>query len=370
MSSERGQRDRATPAGAEPALSYAASGVDIDAAESTVSRYAELAARTRRAEVLADIGPFAGLIRLPAGFRDPVLVASTDSVGTKLLVAQAMGRYESVGRDLVNHCVNDVLTQGAEPLFVLDYIATADLAQRHRVELVAGVAAACEENGAALLGGETADLPGVYLPGAFDLVGTAVGVVEREAVIDGSRVAEGDVLIGLPSSGLQTNGYSLVRRLWGIGEDPHRDRALLGEHDPALGCSLGEALLAVHGSFLEALRPLLGRPQGPLHGIAHITGGGIPGNLSRILPAGLQARVDPASWRVPALFERIRRDGELPPGEMWRVFNMGVGLILAVDARDVDAVLGGMEGGWRLGRVVESTEGAGAVAFAREAAGG
>lgn len=334
-------------------MSYAGAGVDIDAAEATVERYAELAARTRRTEVLADIGPFAGLFRVPAGLRDPVLVASTDSVGTKLLVAAALGRYDTVGRDLVNHCVNDVLTAGAEPLFVLDYVATADLAQQHRVELVAGVAAACEENGAALLGGETADLPGIYLPGTFDLVGTAVGVVERDAVIDGSRVSAGDALVALPSSGLQTNGYSLVRRLWGIGEDAARDRAFLGEHDAELGGSLGDALLAVHGSFLAALRPLLGRPGGPLHGIAHITGGGIPGNLSRIVPEGLAARVEGASWRPPALFERIRRDGEVPAGEMWRVFNMGVGLVLAVDAAEAPAVMREIDGSWLLGEIVE-----------------
>ena len=353
------------PGAAEAALSYASAGVDIEAADLTVSRYAELAARTRRPEVLADVGPFAGLFRLPAGLRDPVLVASTDSVGTKLLVAAALGRYDTVGRDLVNHCVNDVLTAGAEPLFVLDYVATADLSQEHRVELVSGVAAACEENGAALLGGETADLPGIYLPGTFDLVGTAVGVVERDALVDGSRVRRGDALVALPSSGLQTNGYSLVRRLWGIGEDPDRDRAFLGAHDPSLGCSLGEALLAVHGSFLKRLRPLLGRPGGPLHGIAHITGGGIVGNLSRILPDALQALVDRTSWRPPALFQRIRRDGEFPDGEMWRVFNMGVGLVLAVDASEAESILDEIEGSWRLGEIVERAEGAAAVALSR-----
>ena len=370
MSSERGQRDRADAAGSGPALSYARSGVDIEAAEATVSRYAELAARTRRPEVLADIGPFAGLFRLPGGLQDPVLVASTDSVGTKLLVAAAVGRYDTVGRDLVNHCVNDVLTAGAEPLFVLDYIATSDLAQDHRVELVAGVAAACEENGAALLGGETADLPGIYLPGAFDLVGTAVGVVEREAVVDGSRVGAGDQLLALPSSGLQTNGYSLVRRIWGIGEDAARDRTLLEAHDPELGCSLGDALLAVHGSFLEALRPLLGRPRGPLHGIAHITGGGVPGNLSRIVPDGLQARVDLASWRPPALFGLIRRQGELPREEMWRVFNMGVGLVLAVEAAEAEALLREVEGSWRLGEVAPRAQGEAPVVLVRPGAGG
>ncbi len=370
VSSERGQRDRADAAGSGPALSYARSGVDIEAAEATVSRYAELAARTRRPEVLADIGPFAGLFRLPGGLQDPVLVASTDSVGTKLLVAAAVGRYDTVGRDLVNHCVNDVLTAGAEPLFVLDYIATSDLAQDHRVELVAGVAAACEENGAALLGGETADLPGIYLPGAFDLVGTAVGVVEREAVVDGSRVGAGDQLLALPSSGLQTNGYSLVRRIWGIGEDAARDRTLLEAHDPELGCSLGDALLAVHGSFLEALRPLLGRPGGPLHGIAHITGGGVPGNLSRIVPDGLQARVDLASWRPPALFGLIRRQGELPREEMWRVFNMGVGLVLAVEAAEAEALLREVEGSWRLGEVAPRAQGEAPVVLVRPAAGG
>jgi len=349
-------------AGSAPAdLSYATAGVDIDAAERTVERYAELAARTRRPEVMADVGPFAGLFRLPTGLRDPVLVASTDSVGTKLLVAAALDRYDGVGRDLVNHCVNDVLTAGAEPLFVLDYIATADLSQQHRVELVAGVAAACEENGASLLGGETADLPGVYLPGAYDLVGTAIGVVERDAVIDGSRVAAGDALIALPSSGMQTNGYSLVRRLWSIGEDPSRDRSFLTAHDDELGESLGDALLAVHGSFLAALRPFLGRSEGPIHGIAHITGGGIPGNLSRILPAGLATRVDRGSWRPPPLFQRIRRDGELPDEEMWRAFNMGVGLVLAVDPAEAVSVARDLEGSWLLGEVVEQADGAPAV---------
>ena len=307
--------------------------------------------------MLADIGPFAGLFRLPSELRDPVLVASTDSVGTKLLVAAALGRYDTVGRDLVNHCVNDVLTAGAEPLFVLDYIATADLSQERRVELVAGVAAACEENGASLLGGETADLPGIYLPGAFDLVGTAIGVVEREAVIDGSRVVAGDALIALPSSGMQTNGYSLVRRLWGIGEDPARDRALLTAHDADLGESLGEALLSVHGSFLAALRPLLGRSAGPIHGIAHITGGGIPGNLSRIVPVGLSTRVDRGSWRPPPLFQRIRRDGDLPDEEMWRTFNMGVGLVIAVNAAEAVSVARELDGSWLLGEVIEQADG-------------
>ena len=341
-------------------MRYADVGVDVAAADATVGRYREAAEVAARPEVLGGVGPFAGLFRLDAArYLDPVLVSSADGVGTKLLVAAAMGRYGDVGRDLVNHCVNDVLTAGAEPLFFLDYLATAGLAQERRVELVAGIAAACADNGVALLGGETADMPGLYRPGDYDLAGFIVGVVERDAIIDGSAVEAGDALIALPSTGLQTNGYSLVREVFGVaqGGDEARDREVLGARVEELGATLGDALLAVHGSFLDAVRPLL--PM--VRGMAHVTGGGLPGNLPRALPGGLAARLDAASWEVPPLFGHIQRAGGIEDGEMFRTFNMGVGMVLAVAPGDADAVLASAAGSWRIGEVVASGGGEAAV---------
>jgi len=342
-----------TGAGDRPAT-YAAAGVDIDAADRTVERYGEIARRTAGPAVLSGVGPFAGLFRL-GEYRQPVLVSSADGVGTKLLIAAAMGRFDSVGRDLVNHCVNDILTAGAEPLFFLDYLASADLPQERRVEVVSGVGAACEEHGVALIGGETADLPDIYRPGTFDLAGVIIGVVEREAVIDGSRLAAGDALIALPASGLQTNGYSLVREIWGVGKGLgiQHDRELLETEYEELGGTLGEALLAVHGSFLEALRPLLPR----IHGMAHITGGGIAGNLSRIVPDDLSADLERSSWRAPALFELIQRTGSVDDAEMLRTFNMGVGMVIAVAAGDADMVLAELPGSWRIGELAHRAAG-------------
>ncbi len=337
---------------------YAAAGVDIAAADRTVERYGEIARRTAGPEVLSGVGPFAGLFRL-GEYRQPVLVSSADGVGTKLLIAAAMGRFDSVGRDLVNHCVNDILTAGAEPLFFLDYLATADLPQQRRVEVVSGVGAACEEHGVALIGGETADLPDIYRPDTFDLAGVIVGVVEREAVIDGSRLAAGDALIALPSSGLQTNGYSLVRDIWGVGKGlgGEHDREVLETPHEELGGALGEALLAVHGSFLAALRPLLPR----IHAMAHITGGGIAGNLSRIVPDELAAALDRSSWRVPPLFELIQRTGNVEDAEMLRTFNMGVGMVIAVAAGEAEAVLAELAGAWRIGEMAQRAAEAPAV---------
>ncbi len=314
---------------------YAAAGVDIDAAERLVSRFAELARLTRRPEVLADVGPFGGLFRL-GSYRDPVLVASTDSVGTKVKLASLLGRYDTVGQDLVNHCVNDILCAGAEPLFFLDYIGSAPLPDDAKVELVRGVVTACRAAGCALLGGETADLPGVYAAGDFDLVGFVVGVVERDAVIDGSRIQEGDALLGLPSSGLHTNGYSLVRRVFGVGQggDADAERAVLYANYPGLGVTLGEALLAPHRCYYNELKPVL--PL--LKGIAHITGGGIPGNVPRILPEGLAARIDRSAWKPQPVFRLIQERGNVAQEEMYRTFNMGLGIVLAVAPADVDAV--------------------------------
>ena len=340
-------------------LRYADAGVDIDAAEATVERYREAAERATRPEVLGGVGPFAGLFQLGSSYRDPVLVASADGVGTKLLLAAALERYDGVGRDLVNHCVNDVLTSGAEPLFFLDYLATADLPQERRVEVVTGIAEACRENGVALLGGETADMPDLYKPGDYDLAGFMVGVVERDAMIDGSRVAAGDALIALPSTGLQTNGYSLVRELLGVGKggDAARDREVLSEHVEELHATLGDALLAVHGSFLEAVRPLLPR----VHAISHITGGGLPGNVPRVLPDELAAAIDVSSWTPPPLFGYLQRLGAIEDAEMFRTFNMGVGMVLVVGEADVGGVIAEAPGSWRVGEVVARDAGASAV---------
>jgi phosphoribosylformylglycinamidine cyclo-ligase len=333
----------------ERSITYLDAGVDIDAAEETVARYREIARKTARPEVLSGVGPFAGLFSL-AKFRDPVVAASADGVGTKLLIAEALGRYDSVGRDLVNHCANDILPTGAEPLFFMDYLATADLSQDARVEVVGGVGAACEELGIALLGGETADMPDIYPPGVFDLAGFIVGAVERDEMIDNSKLAAGDALIALPSTGMQTNGYSLVREVWAIGKGlgADHDREVLETRYEELGGTLGDALLAVHGCFVESLQPLLPR----IHAIAHITGGGLPGNLSRIFEDDLAATVDPSTWDVPPLFELIQRTGNVALGEMWRTFNMGAGLVVAVDAADAESVISSLPGAWQIGEVI------------------
>jgi len=338
---------------------YAAAGVDIDAAERLISRFAELARGARRPEVIADVGPFSGLFRL-GSYRDPVLVASTDSVGTKVKLAVLLERYEGLGHDLVNHCVNDALTAGAEPLFFLDYIGGSGVTDEAKLALVGGVAAACREAGCALLGGETADMPGLYASGDFDLVGFIVGVVERDAVIDGSRIREGDALLALPSDGLHTNGYSLVRKLFGVGMDTDaaEERARLEVAPPELGgATLGEALLASHRCYLNDLRPLLQPPtsnlQPPIRGIAHITGGGIPGNVPRILPEGLGARIDRSAWETPPLFRLIEERGNVAEEEMYRTFNMGIGIVLAVAPEDVDAVRSALPEALVVGEVVK-----------------
>ena len=349
----------------ERPATYAAAGVDIDAAEALVSRYAAMAKAARRPEVLADIGPFAGLFRL-GSYRDPVLVASTDSVGTKVKLAALVERYEGVGHDLVNHCVNDTLTSGAHPLFFLDYIGTNGLSDDAKAALVKGCVDACREVGAALLGGETADMPGTYRQGDFDLVGFVIGVVERDAVIDGSAIRAGDALIGLPSVGLHTNGYSLVRRIFQIGldEDTTAERARLEHHYPELTETLADALLRPHRCYYNDLKPLLlpvaqgpspergAQQASPLRGIAHVTGGGIPGNVPRVLPEGLGARIDRGAWDVPPIFRLIQSKGDIVDDEMYRAFNMGLGIVLAVAPDDADAVRAHLPGSFICGEVV------------------
>ncbi|HXD76036.1 MAG TPA: phosphoribosylformylglycinamidine cyclo-ligase [Vicinamibacterales bacterium] len=333
------------------AIDYRASGVDIDAGNETVRRIKSLAKSTFTSGVLSDIGSFGGLFALDRSrYQEPVLVASTDGVGTKLKVAFMTGRHDTVGADLVNHCVNDVLVQGAEPLFFLDYLATGRLSPDVAEQVIAGVARGCRENGCALLGGETAEMPGFYADGEYDIAGTIVGIVEKSKVIDGRTIAPGDVLIALPSAGLHTNGYSLARSVFfdllGLKADTNV---------PELGTTAGEALLAPHRSYLNAVRPLLA--AGLVKGMAHITGGGITDNLPRTLPSGCAAEIDRASWRVPPIFTLLQTRGGIAGDEMLRAFNMGVGLIACVGAaestRALDLLKSAGESPSVIGRVVK-----------------
>ncbi len=328
---------------------YARAGVNLAARNDLVERIKDVARRASRPEVMSGVGLFGALFRL-GEYREPVLASSTDGVGTKLRIAIAMGRYGTVGQDLVNHCVNDILTTGAHPLFFLDYIGSSSLSDDRKIEVIDGMSRACQAHGCAFIGGETADMPDVYAPGDFDLVGFIVGVVERADVIDGSKIREGDVLLALPSSGLHTNGYSLVRRAFGIGVggDAAADRAALEATYDGLEGTLGEALLAVHTSYYDALKPVLPR----LHGIAHITGGGLIDNVPRILPEGLAARFDAGSWRVPPLFSLIQERGGISDAEMYHTFNMGIGIVLAVDPAGAEAIASQVRDARPVGRII------------------
>jgi phosphoribosylformylglycinamidine cyclo-ligase len=303
-------------------MKYAESGVNIDAAQRALARAKESLRSTWDERVRSDLGAFGGLYRPAPG--EPLLVASVDGVGTKIKVASLMRRYDTIGQDIVNHCVNDILVQGAEPLFFLDYFATSKLEEDVLPAVLEGLAAACRENGCALLAGETAEMPGIYAPGEIDLAGCIVGRVREADLIDGSAIRSGDRIWGLSSSGLHTNGYTLARAVL-------LEKAGLTVQDapPELGCSLGEMLLAVHRSYLPALRVLwqaFGRSA--VHGLAHITGGGFYDNVPRIVPAGLTARVEAAAWPVPPLFRLIAQLGDVPETEMYRVFNMGLGMLV------------------------------------------
>lgn len=334
-------------------MDYKKAGVDIDAGNEVVRRIKGLAKATATRGVLSDLGSFGGLFHLGArGLTDPVLVTSADGVGTKLRVAFMTGVHGTIGVDLVNHCVNDILVQGAEPLFFLDYLATGRLDPDVAVQIVEGLARACRENGCALLGGETAEMPGFYADGEYDVAGFIVGAVERTKIVDGRGITPGDVLIGVPSSGLHTNGYSLARSIV-------FDRLTLSvsDHVPELGTTVGEALLAPHRSYLPLLRPLLAGSPARIKGMAHITGGGITDNLPRVLPEGTEAVVRIASWEVPAIFRWLQHAGGVPQDDMLRTFNMGIGLILVVAPAEAGAVLraladAGEPGAVRIGEIV------------------
>jgi len=334
----------------EKRLDYRTAGVDIDAAEESKNLIKSHVLSTLTAGTRGEFGGFGGMFRVPTDVPRPVLVASADGVGTKVKVAIEAKRYDTVGHDLVNHCVNDILVQGASPLFFLDYVAFGALEPRAVEGVVAGVAAGCRENGCALLGGETAEMPGVYTPPDYDLAGFIVGYVDEDAILGPGHVREGDVLIGLESSGLHTNGFSLARRIVS-------DRMKLTVDDPfpGDGRTTGEVLLAIHRSYLPALRPVLSK----IHAMAHITGGGIPGNLNRALPPTLDAVVDTTSWQIPNLFRQLEQSGGVERHEMYRTFNMGVGMIVIAPegaANDViDAAKKHSVPAWRLGSVRRGT---------------
>ena len=332
-------------------MEYKAAGVDIDAGNETVRRIRALARGTFTPGVLSDIGSFGGLFRFDRDrYQDPVLVSSADGVGTKLKIAFMMDKHDTVGADLVNHCVNDILVQGAEPLFFLDYLATGRLSPAVAEQVVSGVARACKENGCALIGGETAEMPGFYADGEYDIAGFIVGAVDKAKVIDGRSVVPGDVLIAVPSAGLHTNGYSLARRVCFelAGWKPD---TFVRE----LGTTIGEALLAPHRSYLPLVRPLIERDW--VKGLAHITGGGLTENLPRTLPEGCAAEIDLKAWTVPPLFQLLQQHGTIARDEMFRAFNMGVGLVIVCTSRDAERVintlmLGGEANAFRLGFVV------------------
>lgn len=331
-------------------LSYAGAGVDLDAAERTKEGLKQLVASTRDRFTLSELGHFGGLYQVPDDVEQPVLVSSADGVGTKLKLAFATGRHDTVGQCLVNHCVNDILVQGARPLFFLDYLATGQMDEAVVHDVVRGVATACRENRCALLGGETAQMPDFYAAGEYDLAGFIVGAVSRDRIIDGTAIKAGDALVGLASTGLHTNGYTLARKIV-------FDVMNLGVEDemPGTGRSVGDELLAVHRSYLNVLGDPL--QSTVVHGLAHITGGGIPGNLPRVLPEGLGASVDPTSWEVPVIFRALQDAGNVQREEMDRVFNMGVGMIVVVDPSDVPAIVDAAEAGgveaWAIGSIEE-----------------
>jgi phosphoribosylformylglycinamidine cyclo-ligase len=303
---------------------YTQAGVDIEAAARAKKLISQHARSTYGPQVLSGVGFFGGLFEFK-GYKNPVLVSSVDGVGTKLKLASALGKHEGVGVDIVSHCVNDILTCGAEPLFFLDYIAMGKLKPEAVEAIARGLASACRDAGCALIGGETAEMPGLYAGEDYDLVGFVVGVVEKEKIIVGKAIAAGDAIIGLPSSGLHTNGYSLVRKVFG------ETASALNKHYPELGSTLGEALLEPHRSYYRQLQPLL--PF--IKGMAHITGGGLVDNVPRVLPEGLAAKFNSKAWAVPPIFQLIQKQGNIDRDEMFRVFNMGMGMVVICSPKDV-----------------------------------
>jgi len=304
---------------------YSAAGVNIDVAARAKELIGKHARTTLRPEVLGDIGFFGGLFEFK-GYRQPVLVSSVDGVGTKLKIASVLDKHDTVGMDIVNHCVNDIFTCGAEPLFFLDYIATGKLVAERVEAVVRGLASACRQAGCALIGGETAEMPGLYTGEDYDLAGFVIGVVEKEKIITGKAIGPGDAIIGLPSSGLHTNGYSLARKIFG------ETKSALSVRPPELERTLGEELLEPHRCYYQQLKPLLSF----IKGMAHITGGGLIGNVPRVLPEGLMAKFHAQAWSVPPIFRLIQQRGNVAQDEIYRVFNMGIGMVVVCSPENVD----------------------------------
>lgn len=331
------------------AMDYRTAGVDVVAGRAFVDRIRASVDSTRRPEVVGGLGGFGGLCRIPAGLQRPLLVAGADGVGTKLELAQAHGRHHAVGIDLVAMCVNDVITSGADPLFFLDYIATGKLSPEAMAEVVAGIADGCRQSGCALLGGETAEMPGFYEAGRYDLAGFCVGVVDEEALIDGQAITAGDRIIGVASSGVHSNGFSLVRRILEMAGTGPNDRL------PGLDEGVIDSLLQPTRLYGALVRALMAAAL-PIRGMAHITGGGLPENLPRALPKGVHARIEPGSWSRPALFQWLQQAGEVPEADLWNTFNLGVGFTLIVPASALEATLAccaahGYEA-WSLGEIM------------------
>ena len=312
---------------AEKKSAYAQAGVNIDVKMDAVGSIKQMVAATKTQNVLGGIGSFGGLFKVPAG-KDRILVASTDGVGTKLKVAAMMNKHDTVGQDIVNHCVNDILVQGATPLFFMDYVGTAKVDPQVFKSVVSGLCKACKENKMALLGGETAEMPGLYPAGEYDLVGTIVGSVQRSKLVTGKSIRAGDVIIGFPSGGLQTNGFSLARKvIFDLCQYSWKDKL------PGTNQTFGDALMAVHKSFLKPVSALMAHVK--INGMAHITGGGFPDNIPRVIPKAVNAEIDRASWEVPTIFKFIERQGKVDRDEMYRVFNMGIGFVVIIAKRDL-----------------------------------
>lgn len=345
-----------TQAGRQPPpVTYAGAGVDVEAGRRAVDRIRRIVASTTRPEVVGGLGGFGGLFAMdPARYRDPLLVSSTDGVGTKLLVAQAMGRHDTIGIDLVAMSVDDVVAQGAEPLFFLDYLLVERLVDEVVEEIVSGIGAGCREAGCALIGGEMAEHPGHLSPGSYDLAGFCVGVVERDRVITGAGIRPGDAIIGMASSGLHSNGYSLARAVL-LGGDNRR----LGERPAGLERTLGEELLVPTTIYTRAVLALVAATE--VHGLSHVTGGGIPENLGRILPPGTRAEVDPTTWPRPAIFGLIAQEGPVEESEMQATFNLGIGMIAVVppgdEARALEVLAAAGRESWVIGAVAEAPAG-------------
>jgi phosphoribosylformylglycinamidine cyclo-ligase len=329
-------------------LTYRDAGVDIDAGNEVVERIKPLVKRSFRPEVMGGLGGFGALFDLSGKFKEPVLVSGTDGVGTKLKLAQQLGRHDTIGIDLVGMCVNDVLVQGAEPMFFLDYFATGKLDVDTVVAVVGGIAKGCELSGCALIGGETAEMPDMYAPGEYDLAGFTVGAVEKSKLLDGSKVRAGDVLVGLASSGAHSNGYSLIRRIFDRAGRP-------GDLDLG-GVSLVDALMAPTTLYVKPVLELL--KSHDIHAMAHITGGGLSENIIRVVPEGLGLRVDASAWTLPPVFDWLQREGAVADAEMWRTFNCGIGFVLIVAQDELAALetdLGQLGlSHWRIGEVVKA----------------